>query len=87
MIILTVMRKRVNSYLIYCLQKLRIILQDQSLLIQAVLARSVLVDETDQNLLGKLSTAYESGIQVWAAAWGSGGVDPDMFQIWYSDRR
>ncbi len=41
--------------------------------------------ETDQNLLGKLSTAYESGIQVWAAAWGSGGVDPDMFQIWYSD--
>lgn len=41
--------------------------------------------ENDQNLLGKLSTAYESGIQVWAAAWGSGGVDPDMFQIWYSD--
>ncbi|MGI6622614.1 MAG: ABC transporter substrate-binding protein [Acetivibrionales bacterium] len=41
--------------------------------------------ETDQNLLGKLSTAYESGVQVWAAAWGSGGVDPDMFQIWYSD--
>ncbi|HHY81242.1 MAG TPA: hypothetical protein GX505_00995 [Clostridiales bacterium] len=41
--------------------------------------------ETDNNLLGKLSTAYESGIQVWAAAWGSGGVDPDMFQIWYSD--
>jgi peptide/nickel transport system substrate-binding protein len=32
-----------------------------------------------------LNTAYESGIQVWAAAWGSGGVDPDMFQIWYSD--
>lgn len=41
--------------------------------------------ETDQNLLNKLSTAYESGIQVWAAAWGSGGVDPDMFQIWHSD--
>jgi peptide/nickel transport system substrate-binding protein len=54
---------------------------------QAVLAKiGVKVDiETDQNLLGKLSTAYESGIQVWAAAWGSGGVDPDMFQIWYSD--
>ena len=41
--------------------------------------------EEDSNLLGKLSTAYESGIQVWTAAWGSGGVDPDMFQIWYSD--
>ena len=41
--------------------------------------------ETDQNLLGKLTTAYDSGIQVWAAAWGSGGVDPDMFQIWHSD--
>ena len=41
--------------------------------------------ETDQNLLNKLSTAYDSGIEVWAAAWGSGGVDPDMFQIWYSD--
>ncbi|HPT78231.1 MAG TPA: ABC transporter substrate-binding protein [Candidatus Atribacteria bacterium] len=41
--------------------------------------------ETDQNLLSKLNTAYESGIQVWAAAWGGGGVDPDMFQIWYSD--
>jgi peptide/nickel transport system substrate-binding protein len=54
---------------------------------QAVLEKiGVKVDiETDQNLLGKLSTAYESGIQVWAAAWGSGGVDPDMFQIWHSD--
>ncbi len=54
---------------------------------QEVLAKiGVKVDiETDQNLLGKLSTAYDSGIQVWAAAWGSGGVDPDMFQIWYSD--
>lgn len=41
--------------------------------------------EVDNALLGKLSTAYESGIQLWAAAWGSGGVDPDMFQIWYSD--
>lgn len=41
--------------------------------------------EVDQNVLNKLSTAYDSGIQVWAAAWGSGGVDPDMFQIWYSD--
>lgn len=41
--------------------------------------------ESDQNLLSKLNTAYESGLQVWAAAWGSGGVDPDMFQIWYSD--
>ncbi|NLW54773.1 MAG: hypothetical protein GXY99_07850, partial [Clostridiaceae bacterium] len=54
---------------------------------QAVLAKiGVKVDiETDENLLAKLNTAYESGIQVWAAAWGSGGVDPDMFQIWYSD--
>lgn len=41
--------------------------------------------ETDTNLLSKLSTAYESGLEVWAAAWGGGGVDPDMFQIWYSD--
>jgi peptide/nickel transport system substrate-binding protein len=41
--------------------------------------------ENDQNILGKLNTAYESGVQVWAAAWGSGGADPDMFQIWYSD--
>jgi peptide/nickel transport system substrate-binding protein len=54
---------------------------------QEVLAKiGVKVDiETDTNLLDKLSTAYESGIQVWAAAWGGGGVDPDMFQIWYSD--
>lgn len=41
--------------------------------------------EVDTSLLNKLSTAYESGIQIWAAAWGGGGVDPDMFQIWYSD--
>ncbi|HQC26038.1 MAG TPA: ABC transporter substrate-binding protein [Treponemataceae bacterium] len=41
--------------------------------------------DVDQNLLGKLDTAYESGVVVWAAAWGSGGVDPDMFQIWHSD--
>lgn len=41
--------------------------------------------ETDAQLLSKLNTAYENGLQVWAAAWGSGGVDPDMFQIWYSD--
>lgn len=41
--------------------------------------------EVDSNLLSKLSTAAASNIQVWAAAWGSGGVDPDMFQIWYSD--
>ncbi|HPX93335.1 MAG TPA: ABC transporter substrate-binding protein [Bacillota bacterium] len=54
---------------------------------QEVLAKiGVKVDiEVDQNLLGKLNTAYDSGIQVWAAAWGGGGVDPDMFQIWYSD--
>jgi peptide/nickel transport system substrate-binding protein len=54
---------------------------------QEVLAKiGVKVDiESDQNLLSKLGTAYESGIQVWAAAWGGGGVDPDMFQIWYSD--
>ena len=54
---------------------------------QEVLAKiGVKVDiETDQNLLSKLNTAYDSGIQVWAAAWGGGGVDPDMFQIWYSD--
>ena len=41
--------------------------------------------DTDQNLLSKLNKAYEMGIQVWAAAWGGGGIDPDMFQIWYSD--
>ena len=41
--------------------------------------------DVDQNVLGKLNTAYESGIVVWAAAWGSGGVDPDMFQVWHSD--
>jgi peptide/nickel transport system substrate-binding protein len=41
--------------------------------------------EVDENILDKLNTAYDSGIQVWTAAWGSGGVDPDMFQIWYSD--
>lgn len=54
---------------------------------QEVLAKAgVKADiEVDQNVLNKLSTAYESGVQVWAAAWGSGGVDPDMFQIWYSD--
>ncbi len=54
---------------------------------QTVLAKiGVKVDiQVDTNLLNKLNTAYESGIQVWTAAWGSGGVDPDMFQIWYSD--
>jgi peptide/nickel transport system substrate-binding protein len=54
---------------------------------QEVLAKiGVKVDiEIDEGLLNKLSTAYDSGVQVWAAAWGSGGVDPDMFQIWYSD--
>ena len=54
---------------------------------QEVLAKAgVKADiEVDQNVLNKLSTAYDSGIQVWAAAWGNGGVDPDMFQIWYSD--
>lgn len=41
--------------------------------------------ESDTALLNKLSTAYESNIQMWAAAWGSGGADPDMFQVWYSD--
>ena len=40
--------------------------------------------EVDQDVLNKLNTSYESGIQVWAAAWGNGGVDPDMFQIWCS---
>ncbi len=54
---------------------------------QELLAKiGVKVDiEVDTSLLNKLSTAYESGIQIWAAAWGGGGVDPDMFQIWYSD--
>ncbi|MCI6603689.1 MAG: ABC transporter substrate-binding protein [Clostridiales bacterium] len=41
--------------------------------------------DADPNMLSKLGTAYESGLQMWAAAWGNGGVDPDMFQIWYSD--
>ncbi len=41
--------------------------------------------EVDESLLNKLSTAYDSGIEVWAAAWGAGGQDPDMFQVWYSD--
>jgi peptide/nickel transport system substrate-binding protein len=41
--------------------------------------------EVDDALLNKLSTAYDSGIEIWAAAWGSGGQDPDMFQVWYSD--
>lgn len=41
--------------------------------------------EIDQNVLDKLATAYENGIQVWCAAWGNGGIDPDMFQVWYSD--
>ncbi|GAB1432995.1 hypothetical protein MASR2M29_16200 [Spirochaetota bacterium] len=55
--------------------------------LQEVMAKiGVKIDiEIDQNLLGKLSTAYESGIVGWAAAWGSGGVDPDMFQVWYAD--
>jgi len=41
--------------------------------------------EIDESLLNKLSTAYDSGIEIWAAAWGNGGQDPDMFQVWYSD--
>ena len=45
----------------------------------------ILEIDLDRELLNKLNTSYESGIQLWAAAWGSGGVDPDMFQIWMSD--
>lgn len=41
--------------------------------------------ESDVNLLSKLNTAYDSGIQVWASARGSAGFNPDMFPIWYSD--
>ena len=41
--------------------------------------------EVDTTVLNKLNTAYESGIQLWTAAWGNGGQDPDMFQVWYSD--
>lgn len=41
--------------------------------------------EPDTALLSKLNTAYDSGIQMWAAAWGSGGADPDLFQVWCSD--
>lgn len=54
---------------------------------QKVMAKiGVKVDiEIDENVLNKLNTAYDSGIQMWAAAWGNGGVDPDLFQIWYSD--
>ena len=53
---------------------------------QVMASIGVKVDiEVDQNLLRKLSNGYEAGLNLWAAAWGSGGVDPDMFQIWYSD--
>lgn len=45
----------------------------------------VLNIEVDTTLLDKLNTAYESGVEIWAAAWGAGGQDPDMFQVWYSD--
>ena len=40
----------------------------------------VLID-VDQNLLSKLN---EGQTTVWAAAWGS-TIDPDMFQVYYSD--
>lgn len=41
--------------------------------------------EIDTDVLDKFSTAFTSGLELFAAAWGSGGVDPDMYQIWYSD--
>ena len=40
--------------------------------------------EIDPGLLEKLDHAYESGLEIVAAAWDGGG-DPDMFQLWYSD--
>ncbi len=30
--------------------------------------------------------AYDEGIQVWAAAWGSSGARSGYTQIWYSDQ-
>lgn len=59
-----------------------IFLDTQKVLESIGIATEIAVDTA---LLSKLSTAYDSGLQIWAAAWGSGGVDPDMFQIWYSD--
>lgn len=55
--------------------------------LQAVLAKIgvKLEIEVDESVLDKLNIAYESGIQLWAAAWSKGGVNPDMFQVWYSD--
>ncbi len=54
---------------------------------QEVLAKiGVKMDiEVDENVLDKLNIAYEAGVQIWTAAWQKGGVNPDMFQIWYSD--
>ena len=42
--------------------------------------------EVDTNLMGKLDTAYEIRCSdVGLRAWGNGGQDPDMFQLWYSN--
>lgn len=41
--------------------------------------------QADDSLLNKLITAYDSKIEVWASSWGNIGLDPDMFQTWYSD--
>lgn len=41
--------------------------------------------EVDGNLTERITSAYDSGLQVWAAAWEGGGVDPDMYDLWYAD--
>ena len=41
--------------------------------------------EVDTNLTERITSAYDAGLQVWAAAWEGGGVDPDMYDLWYAD--
>lgn len=42
--------------------------------------------EVDNSAINKLKLGYPaSNIAMWAAAWGDGPIDPDLYQVWYSD--
>lgn len=41
--------------------------------------------EVDANLTERITSAYDAGLQVWAAAWEGSGSDPDMYDLWHAD--
>ncbi|PKM63458.1 MAG: hypothetical protein CVU97_00550 [Firmicutes bacterium HGW-Firmicutes-21] len=47
----------------------------------ALIGVEVTIDDTDPNMINNLQ---DDKISVWAAAWGA-EIDPDMFQVFYSD--